>query len=551
MYRLFRYRAAKRGNITNCEETDLRDNSLRLLNHVRVDPDILNMCTANPIEIPPEDKFSHVRNYVVSHLSPEPQWSPLSYVYLLLLGSFWGLCNLFWPSIFDAMIGRSIYVFQGTFGLSAYLASFLLLNSVLWQVVFKLANKSKLYQYWYGVIKVHSYSLPISPGPGVVSFKREWAKVRKHGRLYVSYASSILNMGWFFSHLKTYFCTERIIPTHPHLPLRINLVKALDESVRPVWEPLPGLSVRIFSDDIELVWYNPATNSLFRYDVDISGCDAGNTSAMFYFLARESFACGATREMIAASYSRLTGPLMCRNPSNQREFVKVRPRTIYQGSGCPETTMVNNVASLSIILAVYKLIVDNVGQWEDGPESYRTGLITDGAALIGHQVSIDRRHRIQESQFLKYSPAQSDTGEWVFYRNLGAIFRSLGSCDGDVDPSKLNLTTKQFRKLTMEEKGERFMRAVVAGLCNEPTHPVMEALRERFPPSKVSIPPSYMASAHDRRHYRVGLQELMLRYGGTEEEWEELLQDIRDLRFGVEKESPMLSRIYAVDYGLE
>lgn len=549
MYRLFRHREPKGASPG---ESQLRTNQMRILNHVEQDPTLLSLCSHEPLIIPQEaGEGTPARAYAAQAVTRFRGEESPAYLETLLLTTLAGLSLVFYKSLYDAYYARGVYTFLGTaysFGpsisvLIPFLGTLTLLLS------FAAVTKKRLYQYWY-MRRIHTYSTKEKFPPGEVKFKKEWAKPGKHGRLFVSYGASILTLGWFFGYFKRVFCKTYTYHLIPGLPHKMTIVKCLDEGARPSKYKSAGLCTRHFSDDMELEWHDPLYNTSFDIDIDISGCDAGNTSAPFYLLAQLMMALGITYEMIANTYARLTGPLICHNPSNHKEFIRIQPRTIYQGSGCPETTVVNNVSSALILCSIYYVISQNRELWNLGRDADRTALIEKAAGYVGHQVSVDHRRSAPEKQFLKYSPFTTDLGEEVLSRNKGAIFRSLGSCDGDLLPVHLGLTTASFRKLTLEEKGERWAASIVAGLVNEPADIIMDALRERFPNGKPVILNKHTANQGDRKHFRIPTSELQRRYGGTMDDWVNLARKIRQIRFGQAIQDELIDSFMATDYGV-
>ena len=434
--------------------------------------------------------------------------------------------------------------------------------------------KKAIYQRWYfelGLNTGHSYEEPIDDDVQA-KFKTELAKPGKNGRLYVTYSRSILQAGWIFEYMKKAFCVVH----HPSALLRtllpggvslfvpdssIDICKSLDESAsfEDTARPL-GLNMRIFSDDMSAV-YSTETTHLY-FDADISSCDAGNGFAMFYFLGL-LFKLYGFKNMIQHQFRRLRSPITIRNPSNRSEFVMVRPRTIFQGSGCPETTLVNDIATCAITLSMLiHIAYYNFRYLETRPhlsfdlgtDSVRSEILQASAAAVGHVITIEWRERPAQLQFLKYSPLTSTTGEYVNTRNLGAILRNLGRHCGDLDPKKLGISRHDFRALAPSERGELYMANVVAGLCNEPAHPVMDALRERFRCPTRTIDPTDHASkllSADRSHHRLPLSSLQERYGGEDWEWEELIVAIQGLTYGKIAFARILDQIMLIDYGLK
>lgn len=296
------------------------------------------------------------------------------------------------------------------------------------------------------------------------------------------------------------------------------------------------------------------------FDMDISSCDSGNTYAMFYILGLVMMMCKAPMEMIYNSYKRLRQPIVMRNPSAPREFLRLQPKTIFQGSGCPETTAVNGVASTCIVVSVHAHICYyqvNPFKTEGGVDFFyddldqtdKTKILVMAATAVGHKVTIDWRNSPQERQFLKYSHAKTVSGRWVDYRNIGTMFRSLGSVDGDITARSLGVSNTRFAELTYADKMEMHCSGVVNGLKNEPDHAVMRALRKRFPPNNISIETAYHATC-DRSHHVIDDEQLHLRYGTSQGDLDAFIRCIENMSFGTHQKSDFLTAVMEVDYGL-
>jgi len=599
MYRLFRHRDHVEGHATNFGEAELRANQLRLLNHVTPDDATLSMVSHRPLYIPPEQADSQgasTRRLAIKVFNSAIETALTgSTVSWIMSSAIFG--SLLLLAIAMPAYARAIFVCLGAFyfgeakprprsplgwplwatKMCCYcttVAPTLMIADALTRITgtgayyatFIPGVKQPLYRLWWLGNSVFSWHTEAEAEvkPGEVKFKKEWAKHQKHGRLFVSYGSSILNSGWFFPLLKTFFCrtwkfTVGDVGLWGHdgnlsnapLGYEVQIVKALDEDADlPVIPPL-GFSGRLFSDDMQFVWQDVGDTPPLMFDVDISGCDAGNTSAMFYLLVVLCRTLGAPFEMLRRSMRRLTSELICRNPSNAREFIRIQPVTIFQGSGCPETTSVNNIASFLISISIWITILLNLSVWRSATEDRRRRLIIDAAGYVGHQVSVDFRATRQECQFLKYSPARDLNSRWVNYRNLASIFRGLGSCDGDITAEMLGLSKAKFRELSMEQKGEMYMSGVISGLKNEPQSVVMNALRDRFCKScpEIILNP-YTQDQTDRSASYIPNEELVARYGGSTDTWDDLAVKIRSIRFGHSVIHEGITLMNAVDYGL-
>ncbi len=551
-------------------EANLRANQLRILSHLpRVDHNLLAVCSNEPVEIPVEvgdlngvgdfgttEVEMAARKRVATYFSNHLGWNP-TWKYTLL--SFMEGCCFFVLYLFSALAARSNFVTENfvTTKYNPFTFAF--------KYIPQPSPKRRIYHNWFEQIlglAGHFYSIPVSAKSPEAKFKKELSKPGKHGRLYVTYNESILSIGWIFVYLKDWFCVDHYLPTcstYHEIPLRLSVRKALDENSVYNSDPPLGLSGQIFSDDMSFQYRHPG--GLYLFDADISSCDSGNTVANFYLLATMLRFLGASTNMIRLSYDRLKEAILIRNPSNSQEFLKIKPKTIFQGSGCPETTIVNDVASTSIAISMQTFIAHYndhpylsddkkfIGFFDEAPSHIKNEILQKSALAVGHVITVDEKKTPEELQFLKYSPFQTTDGTFVSTRNLGAILRSLGSCDGDITPIMLGLSKKEFACLSYEEKMEKFMSSVVAGLVNEPKSIIMDALRERFPPRKHKIVSTYHSTA-PRNTHTVLIDSYISRYGGTEDEWAQLASQIREFAFGRHLTSPIVAAVMEVDYGL-
>lgn len=441
--------------------------------------------------------------------------------------------------------------------------------------VFKFRSfpKKRIYQTWFHELSLGigiSYEEPIRDEVEA-KFKTELAKPGKNGRLFVTYSRSILGAGWIFDYLKKAFCVCHDLSQHCRtmLPMgvaayvpdsQIHVSASLDEAADVTkLIQAEGLNMRIFSDDMSAVYRTSDIELLF--DADISSCDAGNGFAMFYLLGM-IFKLYGFGHMVQNQFRRLRAPIMIRNPSKRSEFVQVSPTTIFQGSGCPETTLVNDIASLAISMAFlvfisyYNYLYRKSAperSFDGGGEEQRSYILHQAARAVGHKVTIEWRANYAQLQFLKHSPLRATDGSLINTRNIGAILRNLGRHPGDLTAMKLNLTQANFKKLSHAARYELYISNVVAGLVNEPDHIITRALRTRFPAqqsTKACTDHEVKVLSSARNHHSLPLSSLQERYDGEDWEWEELADKIGTLRYGRVTTCTLLDQIMKVDYGL-
>ena len=131
---------------------------------------------------------------------------------------------------------------------------------------------------------------------------------------------------------------------------------------------------------------------------------------------------------------------------------------------------------------------------------------------------------------------------------LGPMLRGLGGVDGDLVANQLGVSNAEFRRMDETDRMEAFVGGVVKGYCNEPSNIILDALRERFVKGNVISTKHY--SSVQRSSLHVSTHSLISRYGGTEAEWNILASEISNLALGDYIASPILARVYEVDYSL-
>jgi hypothetical protein len=418
--------------------------------------------------------------------------------------------------------------------------------------------KRALYQRWFDSFDYHSYDERVK-GPVEAKIKNELAKPGKFARLFVSFGSSILYAGWCHSVIKEAICKVFILDGVGmnqasgyfvlYFPLTLRIFKSLAQY--PPREYLkPGMYVDVFSDDGSVCIVDTDLRKYYL-EVDISSCDSGNSWAMFAILgklmSKLGFGC-----YIKNLFKRLFDPITIRNPFKRQEYVKIVPKHIFQGSGCPETTIVNNIASSAIYISMYRTVrqmIDEDSLHDNVLSGELMTKLQHAAWLVGHKVTIDLKHNRSEMQFLKHTTFRTGGGELVDALNLGPILRSLGSVEGDLDHIKLGITKTAFRAMTWEKRFEARVAGVVTGLKNEPGNIILDALRKRFK-GGVAINDRFQMNHNNRSHMHISLAQLQERYGCTRVEWENLAMRIERITYGSEIKDPVLASIYEVDYGL-
>lgn len=170
-----------------------------------------------------------------------------------------------------------------------------------------------------------------------------------------------------------------------------------------------------FSDDGLLHVYKDGKHHWFN--VDIKTCDASHYDGIFDALL------GLTDELPDCARlldEQCRQPFYLVNPSNRREklVLKCKRRRLFSGSTI--TTIINNLANNCL----------GKQYMEDLPTT--AAEVKASAWKLGYVVTVEECQYIQQTQFLKHSPARDSTGKLVPVLNLGCYLRSMGMCKGDL-----------------------------------------------------------------------------------------------------------------------
>lgn len=360
--------------------------------------------------------------------------------------------------------------------------------------------------------------------------KIETAKVGKNARVYVDMTTpqSLLG-GWLVDPLKRAqkvvdlgWCAFMFIAKTDEKSVLEGFQFLCDNKHRPC--------MLYHSDDA--VVSLPCSDGQLLFNLDIKSCDRSNLDPIFDLLVQcvpEPF-----REYFQRMADGCKLDLMVRNPEDLGEYFKVRPRGRFEYSGVNLTTVLNNVASFGIGLAIFI-------RWRSWHTRERTiADIPRRVKSAGYSVTVQVCEVFQQVQFLKYSPSCENHCYPV--RNLGCILRALGHCDGDLKGSK---------RQSLRERAQRHYVSVVLGLTSGYVDPVAAFLRQVVvgDSSEIGISPKYQYTALSWSRKVVDSSFLSLRYGMNQGEVDHLCDLVRRTTVGCTAVSPVIDRIYAVDYG--
>lgn len=180
----------------------------------------------------------------------------------------------------------------------------------------------------------------------------------------------------------------------------------------------------IFSDDMLLSIRHGKT--VKRYNLDISKCDKSHTGAMFECMIA---LCGNQGHEMKRIVDQCALPVRIHDQNEKSRYVILKPKGHVLYSGSTLTTAINNVSSFHIIVQCVRRYDGTVASLHAASEE------------VGYIISVEECHKLQDMQFLKYSPVIDTKGEIRALLNIGVLYRASGVCRGDL-PGRGKIETR-------------------------------------------------------------------------------------------------------------
>lgn len=334
-------------------------------------------------------------------------------------------------------------------------------------------------------------------------------------------------------------------------PKSSELIELFEALVRARAHTGNHLCVAIYSDDS---CYSGVVNRVpFGYNVDISSCDSSNGPPIFFLIA-------SLMSKIDEVYARLLleqccKPMAMQHPGQKDLAYELLLPTAFEGSGTVLTTCLNHVASL--LIAVSAAVEMSHGFVESSADIEKC--IVAGACAAGHKVtvaSIEVNGVLHNSkfQFLKISPMvckHTITGEvrLLPVRNIGSVIKGFGQLSEDMQANQLSLDNATFNRMPYGDRMDCYLGAVMKGYRNEPSTPILTALRTRFNCATGTLKTKFTLVEEDIDFslYEVLEEELYARYEVSD--YQVVLHNLLDLQLGDNLQAdPVLQQIMHVDY---
>jgi hypothetical protein len=295
-----------------------------------------------------------------------------------------------------------------------------------------------------------------------------------------------------------------------------------------------------FSDDS--VVSIPCVDGTLTANMDISSADGSNYWPVFWLLR-----CAMTIDPrfevdLKAVFDQLGLPMYVHNPQDYSESIKFTPIGPVLYSGSVLTTITNNMANMLIFLAFM------TRYRRDMTKQQAHEALVAAARDVGYIVTLEVCTSYHNIQFLKHSPCINTNSQVDAVLNLGVILRGFGSTTGDMIFHASPFLRKLLRFVPISWKARLFNSEVVRSRVHSGNHCIMDAFREKITFFRCPIKTDISHVVAGRQLGYIDAQELGTRYSLTIAEIDELAYLIRSAGIGDFVKSPILDRIYKVDY---
>lgn len=372
------------------------------------------------------------------------------------------------------------------------------------------------------------------------SFKWETAKPGKYPRAYCNLGlASSLRGAWLTDKMKKAQSSE---PIH-FAGGTIEFVKTpdpekLDEVMNNLVHPTQRYYASVFSDDSCLsIWHE---GRLYRFNLDISGCDASHTETLFEAYAQtypENL-----RDEIDELISQCEKPCYIFSFGVGRRFVKLIPRGPYLPSGSVLTTSINTFGVIIIIIHIVST------PFPPGP--IQVAEIERRAQQVGYILTVeDCSDDMHSIQFLKHSPVYDTNGSIRALINLGVVVRMFGTAKNDI-PGRGSLydRCREFAHATLHGAvpyvDNVFYNTIKQNFSTVVRESIQRAVDETFKYK------TYKLSGNPIIPLTVSNDELFARYSLDPHEQHVMETEYANLKVGEFLAHSALDKILKVDYGM-
>lgn len=259
-----------------------------------------------------------------------------------------------------------------------------------------------------------------------------------------------------------------------------------------------------------------------RYNMDISSCDSSHGPAVFQALI--SVTPSVSQKQMSRLVAQCCLPLRVVSIANPQHVVLMKAEDPVLCSGATITTAINNLANISIAVAI-----------ADNPNLHPV----DAARLAGYNITLQECVKPQDLQFLKCSPTLTTTGRWMPVLNPGVFLRASGACKGDLPG-----------RGPWEKRAALFQGSLLQGYMSKMSNPWLEHQRKRFPVNGNKLAhEAFEYKLVNEKSFTVTNRELFARYDLDDVEYEDVMAFL-DCGTGDQIGNAGLAKILNKDYGV-
>lgn len=301
------------------------------------------------------------------------------------------------------------------------------------------------------------------------------------------------------------------------------LKEAFDDLINP-----PGQFVYIFFSDDACLSRRKPNGEVEMYNMDISSCDASHGPMVFDALINLA-ADPVVRDALRVLVEQCQLPIRLEDARDRARVLVLKPAHPRLYSGSTITTAINNLANISIALAVALNPMDSPAV---------------SARLAGYNVTAERCDVVEDLQFLKHSPVLTTDDEYQPLLNIGVLMRLSGSCKGDLPGTG-----------DLHARAADFQAALIQGVSTYSRYTLLDNMRSVYPSSTVVAQQAVRRELGDDPKFTMGAlsqfvdESIYKRYRLTDLEIEEVLDFSRGT-VGYNYGGTAFSKILAKDYGL-
>lgn len=276
------------------------------------------------------------------------------------------------------------------------------------------------------------------------------------------------------------------------------------------------------------------------FNLDISSCDASHTDELFELIERivPEGICRHDMELVTAQCGQ-TIRLVCVEDPRRVVLLRAVCRLLFSGSVL--TTAINNLANFLIFMSIMDADFPDTctnGVYDGLAQAIsRTGYTVTGCEPLEHP---------EDLQFLKNSPVLDTSGRWRPMLNLGVLFRSSGTCHGDLPGrgalrDRAHVFQRGLLRCTYPYTRFELLNAMLAAIGDGDATLPEDFLRDlRFKVIDNPLYPKYWATT----------DSILRRYRATLPDYYWALEQLRHAAYGDHLSGDFFERVLLKDYGL-